>query len=421
MTQLGARRDEFELSPEGLSDLIGLVYDSALEERQWQALIDRLSELFPHCCIVVMGFNGKESHSPYAYSGMTLPEFRRVAPTIEHANDIVADRYQEISDLPLGFITRSYVVYTDQELARTNMYRSFFEPLGCRHFFNLKFASYGVRNATIGFTLTPGADAHHLSLFNVLKLISPHIVRGMQISRAMKLANGTSDRFGFLLDAIALPLIAVNGQSEVLFANVTGYNLLNSGNIFGVDGVGKLKFQDEGEMCTFRHSVMTMEENNLPTGICLNRNNKPVSLCLVPINSKKKRVNQIDHDLLADDCIFAIFVGVQNIGHTDVDLLLTVFSLTKREAEVCGELLLGSSPQDIALNSERSIKTVRNHIQSILEKVGVKSVASLLEALTAFRAVGADCTTDSDSKASILSSRGELKQPIRQLHHSNRR
>jgi len=47
------------LSPEELSDLIGLVYDSAFEENQWKSLIDRLCALFPGTMACVYGYDGE--------------------------------------------------------------------------------------------------------------------------------------------------------------------------------------------------------------------------------------------------------------------------------------------------------------------------------------------------------------------------
>jgi len=388
VAQTEIQYDDFDLSPENLSDLIGVVYDSALEECQWQTLINKLADLFPHCCIVIMGFNGQVSHAPYAYSGMTSQQFQRIAATVQHGNDIVANRYQEISDLPLGFITRSRVVYTDQELEDTNMYRSFFGPLGCRHFFNLKFATFGLRNATIGFTLKPGEDAHHLSLFYVLKLIAPHIVRGMQISRAIKLARESSDRLTRLLNSIALPLIVVNAGAQILFTNAAGHRMLESGEIFETDGLGRLNLIDNNEVLGFRQHFAAMQEDDRPGGMYLNRNGAPVSICLLPIKSERIVTNQIDHDLISEERSYAVVLGYGPGGQTSVDLLKTVFDLTVREAEVCRSLLLGMSPQEIASKSGRSIKTVRNQVQAVLEKVGVNSTVSLLEALVAFRAVG---------------------------------
>jgi DNA-binding NarL/FixJ family response regulator len=93
----------------------------------------------------------------------------------------------------------------------------------------------------------------------------------------------------------------------------------------------------------------------------------------MPINSEMNNASQIDHDLMSDDRIYAVCVGSNKFAQIDVELLKAVFDLTMREAEVCRDLHIGFSPQDIALKSSRSIKMVRNQIKAVLEKVGANS------------------------------------------------
>ena len=48
------------LSPEDLSQLIGLVYDSAFEEVQWQSLLRKISQMYPGIGALAWGYEGDQ-------------------------------------------------------------------------------------------------------------------------------------------------------------------------------------------------------------------------------------------------------------------------------------------------------------------------------------------------------------------------
>lgn len=60
-----------------------------------------------------------------------------------------------------------------------------------------------------------------------------------------------------------------------------------------------------------------------------------------------------------------------------------LIQLTRRETEIVKDIAAGQRPQQIATNRSLSISTVRNHIQSIYNKLNVKSRHQLLALLKA--------------------------------------
>lgn len=64
-----------------------------------------------------------------------------------------------------------------------------------------------------------------------------------------------------------------------------------------------------------------------------------------------------------------------------VRLMLTAYSVTRREQDVCLELLSGRSTSDIAERLFISPHTVQDHLKSVFEKVGVRSRGELVAVL----------------------------------------
>ena len=62
---------QISLTPEELSDLIGLVYDSAFEDVQWQSLLTRLTEFFPGVGGIAFGVDQDIVHPAFARAGVS--------------------------------------------------------------------------------------------------------------------------------------------------------------------------------------------------------------------------------------------------------------------------------------------------------------------------------------------------------------
>ena len=67
-------------------------------------------------------------------------------------------------------------------------------------------------------------------------------------------------------------------------------------------------------------------------------------------------------------------------------LLLTAHGLTRREQEVCREILAGRSTAEIAAALFISANTVQDHLKSVFDKVGVRTRRELVARLAQSRA-----------------------------------
>ena len=75
--------------------------------------------------------------------------------------------------------------------------------------------------------------------------------------------------------------------------------------------------------------------------------------------------------------IFAIIVPEQRRRSDQTSALVDFGGLTMTEGELIADLLAGLTVHEIALQSERSVSTVRWHIKNILGKIGVSRLDDL--------------------------------------------
>ena len=376
-------------TPEELSELIGLVYDSAFEEVQWQSLLKRITELFPGIGGIAWGYDGDTMLPEYVSAGATMLFPRSFDFNMK--NDFGETMSESVQRAPNGFVARTMMIYGEQELLNSSCYQEFLKPSGYRNSLHLKVDHNGERGALLGFPIPedPKLEAElHDPLFELLKYLAPHAVRASQLARALTLAKRATEVFSGFLDGIILPMLVTNASGRYLFANGAGRRVLERGDPLRLATDGALKLANSHDTLDLYHKLSQTNRDQVQSGMRIEAGDSPLMLAISPFRPSMRDASAIDKHLLDEQRMFAIFVGQSERDAVNTGLLEDVFDLSIREAQVCKSLLMGQSVATIAETSHRSPKTVRNQIQMIYEKVGVSSNAELLDSLSVFRTVG---------------------------------
>lgn len=379
-----------DLTPKDTSDLIGLVYDSAFEEVQWQSLISRICEMFPGVGGAAYGIEEDTILPAFAGAG-TTKSFMSRSHQLAFRNKDNERTADALERTPNGFVTRFKLFVADEEWRKSPFFIENFKPEGFGNSLQMKVDHNGKRSALICFAFPddPGEEAKlHDPLFEVLKLLAPHTVRASQLARALTLAKRATEAFSGFLDGIILPMIVTDVNGKYLFGNAAGRRVLDRGDPFRQTSQGRVELNDRYETAELYHKLAQTDRDLVQSGMKAETGNSPLMLAISPFRPSMREASAIDKHLLDQERMFAIFVGQSENDAVNTDLLEDVFDLTKREAEVCRSLLVGQGVSAISEAAGRSQKTVRNQIQTIYEKVGVSSNTKLMDRLSVFRTVG---------------------------------
>lgn len=80
----------------------------------------------------------------------------------------------------------------------------------------------------------------------------------------------------------------------------------------------------------------------------------------------------------APDLVFAAVCSIKPIPADRIEMLRTVFGLTRSEAAVLVRLTAGEAPKEIGRQLDTSIHTVRAHLRSLCMRMGVKGINGAL-------------------------------------------
>ncbi len=377
----------FTISPQKLSELIGIVYDSALEDLQWQSLLDELIAMFPFTTISVIGFNGETTSVPYAVAGDKPPDYPEIEAALQIELTQMIANNPHVLDLPLGYISHSKETWRGA-FHESSFYQNVVKPMGFDHYFSLKFIGAKDRYAMIAVGLKDELEPQNKIVHDVLTLLSPHIVRAAQLNRTLKLARSATEALTGFLDAIVLPMLVVNANCDLLFSNSAGRRLLDRESLFRTTPQGQLVLNDADNTHALSQQIRGMEKDVCPSGLRVANMGTWVSLCMTPFKPTMIDATRMDRDMIERNRMFAIFVGQHHDDSINTGLLQDIFKLTQRESEICSDLMSARSVPQIAEASGRSEKTIRNQIQMIYEKVEVGSYAELIDAMSVFRIAG---------------------------------
>ena len=387
---------KISLTPEELSDLIGLTYDSAFEDQQWSSLLRRICTMFPGVDATAYGYEGDTMLPEYASTVSGGLFTKRLDFGFKTLTNMSAA--EAMHKTPNGFVTRTKLFFDLDEWLRSDVYQQVMKPAGFCHSLQMKIDHNGDRGALLGFGIPedPVLEAKlHDPLFEVLELLAPHAVRAAQLARALSMAKKATEVFSGFLDGIILPMLVTDVSGRFLFGNAAGRRVLARGDPFSQTDYGRLKLLEPDDTRDLYHKLKDADRDLAQSGMRTETSDTPLMLAITPFRPSMREASAIDRHLLNEERLFAIFVGQSAADAVNSQLLEDVFDLTHREAEVCKLLLLGNNVVEIADTAKRSPKTVRNQIQVIYEKIGVSSNTGLMDALSVFRTVGTMFDDDS--------------------------
>ncbi|SFS16533.1 helix-turn-helix transcriptional regulator [Yoonia litorea] len=387
------------LSVAEASDLIGIVYDASLEKNQWASLVGALIAQCPGHVAAVVTFEDARwvsSHVPTLPDGEHGAQISELMEDVEKGDvaqpDDLNDTLFHRQPLEIGTLYSTRRIFSEEEFRNFEGYKATMKPIGAGHWTGTHFSITGGRRAAVmvvenDFDETPKDNAR---VEDIIRLIAPHMIRANTFARALSMAKDAAETYSAFIDAIALPMLIMTRDGQFQMANTIGQRLLDTGELVQLDtATNRIALPETQDTAKLSHAIAQAQEDGGPHAFQAFASDTSIAVCVCPYRPALAFASEIDRKLFKGQQLFAVFIGAKPQGDVSSRLLQDAFGLTQREAEVCGGLLGGRKPSQLAVEMGRSEKTIRNQIQAVHEKVGVTSTRDLTEALSVFRTVGA--------------------------------
>jgi DNA-binding CsgD family transcriptional regulator/PAS domain-containing protein len=203
------------VAPNEVSQLIGDIYDCALEPARWKHVIASLGTFTqsPTVALAITDLKTKSLSRLYDYGWS--PEFFETYERLGHLNPVMFEARLR----PVGNVIALSEVVRDEDFIQSRFYRECLQPFGQRDGIGVLGLRSGKRIAFVATTRTDNCPRFTTNDVRKLALLAPHITRALKISDAMEMASLRSQALEAMLDQLAAGVVLIGRGQRIVHMN----------------------------------------------------------------------------------------------------------------------------------------------------------------------------------------------------------
>ena len=362
-----------------LSDLIGVIYDAAIDPSRWEDAIARAAQFVGG---TGAGLFCKDVGVPHA----SIPHrvgFQTPLPVALFQQIYPAAEGHFLGDLDQPIATTDLMSFG--ELAESELYRQWAEPQGLVDFLSavvdrttISAAIFGVfrheRNGVV--------DDHAR---RQMRLIAPHIRRAVLIGRMFEFKAAEVATFVDTLDGLSAGMFLVDAAGRLIHANAAGHALLGASDILNSVG-GRLVAGDAHIDRTLRDVFAAAGQGDVAIGTkgiavpLIGKDGERYIAHALPLTSGARRRAGVVSTVAA-----ALFVRKATLAAPSTPQAIgSAFKLTPTELRVLMAIVEVGGVPEVATAFGIADTTVRTHVTRLFEKTGTSRQADLVKLVAGY-------------------------------------
>ena len=376
---------------EGVTGLVDLIYDAALEPKLWVAVMEQFADL-------VGGNSGWLSQinvTDGSGGGLDDP--------VSRVDPVWPRRYFEYfgernpfatftgDDGPVEFMRHwSPRVLTHEDqiprdvTAGTEFFNDFLAPQNIQSCMMIRLAKSGLETATLNINCSPRKDRFSAADIEIAEALQPHLVRAFRLGRRLADERRTTEAMSAWSSG-AHAVFALRYAGRVVRMNSAAEAMIRQPASLRVVG-GRLTATapDDARRLDGLITAALSGDTGLRTGgsmaIAVPHGPKPLAVIVAPIRPDPAWPFHVDPGAIVCATDLNAMVAMPE------ERLRALFGLTAAEARLALAIFDGASPRDAADQFGVSFQTVRNQLSRVFEKTGTRGQSDLVGML--WRIVG---------------------------------
>ena len=360
------------ISAQQLSEVIGAIYDCALEPERWPATCRTIAGLCASTGGGICVHDLKQVRNDQLFVFGYQPEF------LEKLGSQFAESPMAASDVVSNLGDVNSLAAESRQLVESRFYREVLEPYGLTDMVWFPALRTGGRMASLHASRSgrPCYEPHDLRLF---RLLSPHVCRALSISDALDIRALRSDMLEKTLDGLAAGVFLTARDGHVVYMNAAAERQIKAGRsirlahnrLSPIDPAARAALARSIEAATDAAAASRWDEHfvAIPDGV-----GGGYVATLLPIENGERS------GILAP---FAASVAVfmqdpVQVSFMPGEAFARLHGLTGGELRVLLALSQGLGGMESAKMLGISEPTVRTHLQRIFSKTGTSRQTDLL-------------------------------------------
>jgi DNA-binding CsgD family transcriptional regulator/PAS domain-containing protein len=363
------------VSPQALSDTIGVIYDCALAPDRWQDAVRRIIDLCESSSGGMCVHNFRNMQNEYLFELDYPPEwsarFQKHYPQSPLAAIALVAQVGEVHSLSAEL--------SDEELFGSRFYKDLLKPFGYLDMIGLHCLKTSSRFAIVHAERTEELPRFGQRELNLFKLLSPHICRALTISDALDIRTLKSEMLEATLDGLAAGVYLLARDRRVVHMNAAAERQVKTGNALRISNNRLLPKNPEARDALAKaiDGAIRDETNPHAAGHSLaipDTQGAGYVAIFLPLDCGERR--SVVAPLAATVAIF-----VQEPAQAPLvpgQAFAKLYGLTGSELRVLLALAQGLGGKEAAEMLGISEPTVRTHLQRLFSKTGTKRQSELL-------------------------------------------
>ena len=365
-----------------LSGLIGQIYDTCFDEKQWDPFLVNLTKSFgsEQALRVSIDWEPLEDGA-FSYVGMDMDVVSQWAESKDH----VDVWYSGLRRIKADTAYRGLDLCSRRALHKSAFYTDSLRALGIEHTLGAVCIENADRKWAFAIYHDGKSGRFTDEQAQAFGLLTAHFRRAIQLRKRLRRHRSTEaglaaalekSPFGIAILDMRQMLVWTNSKADGLFRAADGVTV-NYGRIRLWDYESQKKFDS-----AIRRSILTGRRKSFDNGsaIAIPRpsGESAYHALVAPLNRGSRTT-----DGFRDASCIIVFHDVSESYELSIELLESLYGLSKAESRLCGELFRRGSLPDVIRALGISRNTAKTHLSRIFTKVGVENQVQLMHRLAA--------------------------------------
>ena len=375
------------LSDSDFSDLIGLLYQGALEPQPWQSALPALREaLDAQVVSLVLRPPSADDEGVILNCVRQDESVDNSHVTLADPNDWEVSAYREqffsldpFVSLPLDKVIALEDILPDKDLVTSDYYLHYLKPINLFRILGVDTSEPGGMLARLRFSRRASEPRFKATERQLLTLLTPHLSRAIEMYAKLNRMTSERDLYAGAVNQLSVASIILDEQGRMLTTNAVGRALLDQGEGLSLrDGhlhiEGRNINKELQEALTSIIREQLHGETSMVRALRVPRPGGRSDLGLVvrPVPASQWSEGQVSPSA-------AVFISDPDLQEsTSRPILGALFELTPAEANLATLLARGLSLAQVSVAQNISQHTARAQLKSIFAKTGVSRQAELV-------------------------------------------
>mgnify|MGYP006129865249 FL=1 len=375
------------LSESDFSNLIGLLYQGALEPQPWQSALPALREaLDAQVVSLVLRPPSADDEGVILNCVRQDESVDNSHVTLADPNDWEVSAYREqffsldpFVSLPLDKVIALEDILPDKDLVTSDYYLHYLKPINLFRILGVDTSEPGGMLARLRFSRRASEPRFKATERQLLTLLTPHLSRAIEIYAKLNRMTSERDLYAGAVNQLSVASIILDEQGRMLTTNAVGRALLDQGEGLSLrDGhlhiEGRNINKELQEALTSIIREQLHGETSMVRALRVPRPGGRSDLGLVvrPVPASQWSEGQVSPSA-------AVFISDPDLQEsTSRPILGALFELTPAEANLATLLARGLSLAQVSVAQNISQHTARAQLKSIFAKTGVSRQAELV-------------------------------------------